>query len=104
MKKHTGISIFKMEQDFLASLLISKNFSAFAEKEITIKYFIYLEHQIIFSAIKKLLNNNEIVDILSVIEILRENKMLPKIGGEIYLFDIIKNFNSNFIFFKVSAK
>lgn len=49
------------------------------------------DHRNIFTAISNLANNSKPIDVITVMEALKERKLLDEAGGEVYLFELAKN-------------
>ncbi len=79
------------EQAILGSVMIDNELWDVACKDLELKDFYNKAHQLIFSIMLLLINNNEPIDIITVSNLLKHKKQLNKIGGLIYLNNLIKN-------------
>ncbi|MBR2082531.1 MAG: replicative DNA helicase [Elusimicrobiaceae bacterium] len=73
------------EMAVLGSMLLDKDALTDAVEILRPEHFYKEAHQVIFSAIKDLSDRNQAVDIITLVEELKRQKALTKVGGEVYL-------------------
>jgi len=73
------------EQSVLGSMLLSKDAVIVATEQLQPEDFYKESHRRIFEVITRLYENREPVDLITVTEALRSNKILEQVGGAVYL-------------------
>lgn len=73
------------EMAVLGSMLIDKDALNDALEILKPEHFYKEAHQVIFSAMQTLAERNQAVDLVTVVEELKRQKALTKVGGEVYL-------------------
>lgn len=73
------------EMAVLGSMMMDRDALADALEILRPEHFYKEAHQVIFSAMKDLVDHNQAVDIVTVVEELKRRKTLTKVGGEVYL-------------------
>ncbi|MBQ3667002.1 MAG: replicative DNA helicase, partial [Elusimicrobiaceae bacterium] len=73
------------EMAVLGSMLIDKDALNDALEILKPEHFYKDAHQVIFAAMQTLAERNQAVDIVTVVEELKRQKALTKVGGEVYL-------------------
>ncbi len=84
------------EQSVLGGLLLDNKSWPLVEERISDEDFYRRSHQLLFCAIRTLLQQGHPADILTVAEHLKLEKTLDEAGGEVYLFELAKNTPSAF--------
>ena len=73
------------EQSVLGSMLLSQDAVIVATEQLQPEDFYMESHRRIFDVISRLYENREPIDLITVTEALRSNKILEQVGGAVYL-------------------
>ena len=73
------------EMAVLGSMLLDKEALEDSLEILQPQHFYKEAHQVIFAAIKNMADRNQAVDIVTLVEELKRQKVLTKVGGEVYL-------------------
>lgn len=84
------------EQSVLGGLLLDNQSWALVEEQLAEEDFYRRAHQIIFAAIRLLLQQGQPADILTVAERLKLDQKIEEMGGEVYLYELANNTPSAF--------
>lgn len=84
------------EQSVLGGLLLDNQSWAMVEERLSEEDFYRRSHQVIYAAIRTLLQQSQPADILTVAERLKLDHKLDEMGGEVYLYELAKNTPSAF--------
>jgi replicative DNA helicase len=79
------------EQSVLGSLILDNRAWDQVVDRLRQEDFYRYEHQLIFRAMARLIDNNKPLDALTVSDALREKNELEQVGGEVYLFELSNN-------------
>ena len=85
----------EMEKAVLGSILIDKNCFTDVQEILKPKCFYLKAHQIIYSAMVDLFNNNEGIDLYTVTFHLKKSNNLDNVGGSVYLSELTQYVNSS---------
>ncbi len=76
------------EQAVLGALFLDREAVALAVETIQPEYFYKMSHRHIFSAILKLFENDQEIDLLTITDMLKKKNVLDEVGGPYYLAEI----------------
>jgi replicative DNA helicase len=85
----------ELEEAVLGALMIEKEAYSIVSEFLTPECFYKTKHQKIYSAIKSLANNNNPIDIITVVEQLKSDGNLEFIGGAYFIAALTANINSS---------
>lgn len=77
------------EMAILGSLMGDPNLFPFVQDKLTPEMFYRTNHQIIYSALRRLYASDEVTDFVALGELLKRKNKLEKIGGEFYLTELL---------------
>ena len=79
------------EQSVLGSMMLSKDAIAMVASRLRADHFYSQAHEYIYSAIIELFQKNQPIDMVTVAEVLKKNKLIDDIGGRTYLAEVVES-------------